>query len=282
MRTILNDYALFQEYLTRARHEGAGEYRLPDMRLDVSVEEFFLEGMKVFVLNRQEHCRGRMLYFHGGGYVSDPIAVHLRFLNRLSRETGWEIWLPVYPKIPWSHAEDSYRLLLQLYRQFTGEAGGWGRGVATAFVGDSAGGALALGMAQVLAQRGDSVPERLLLLSPWLDATLPHLEPEEGREGGVISPAVLREAGRLWAGTWNLKDHRISPIYGSLDGLGQIFLCSGTRDLLHQDAERLNQMAVAAGTPIKYLRRPGLGHLYTLLTAKGLKMDWMEILTFMK
>ena len=67
-------------------------------------------------------------------------------------------------------------------------------------MGDSAGGGLALGLAEVLRDQGDICPEELILISPGVDMTLTNpdipnyvaLDPMLGIDG-------VRRLGEVWA-----------------------------------------------------------------------------------
>ena len=62
--------------------------------------------------------------------------------------------------------------------------------------GDSAGGGLALGLAETLADAGLPQPERIVLLSPWLDLTLSHPDlPAVEAHDPWLSSVGLRVAG---------------------------------------------------------------------------------------
>jgi len=57
----------------------------------------------------------------------------------------------------------------------------------------------------------------------------------------------------------------VSPIHGSLEGLGPITMFSGTRDILNADATRLVRLAAEAGHPLAYFEGKGMIHNYPML-----------------
>ncbi len=87
-------------------------------------------------------------------------------------------------------------------------------------------------------------PYQIILLSPWLDITLSNpginevngFEPLMGIEG-------LRQAGKKYAGEANPNHYLLSPIYGSLEGLGKISVFIGTKDILVADTRKLKALA---------------------------------------
>ena len=80
---------------------------------------------------------------------------------------------------------------------------------------------------------------------------------EVGTRDPMLSIARLRRAGELYAGELDLKDPRVSPIYGELRGLGPITVLVGTRDLLLHDSRRLRDLAEAAGIQVTYHEEAG-------------------------
>jgi acetyl esterase/lipase len=70
----------------------------------------------------------------------------------------------------------------------------------------------------------------------------------------------LAEAGRRYAGPLEVRDPRVSPIFGAFDGLAPMVVFIGTRDVLLPDARRLRKAATAAGVRMDYWEYPGMIH----------------------
>ena len=105
--------------------------------------------------------------------------------------------VPLYGLAPQHTYRDAYPFVHAVYRELAQEAPPGG----VVLLGDSAGGGLALGLAQDLLAGGERRPDRLVLLSPWLDLTLGHPRiPEYERYDPWLARAGLVEAGLAWAG----------------------------------------------------------------------------------
>jgi acetyl esterase/lipase len=131
--------------------------------------------------------------------------------------------------------------------------------------GDSAGGALALAIAQQLREEGRPQPARLVLISPWLDITLEDpISVVLDEYDPMLGIAGLREAGRMYAEGADPHDPRISPLYADLTGLGPFSLFIGTRDLLLPDARRFATRAREAGIDVDYGEYPGMFHNWVM------------------
>ncbi len=62
------------------------------------------------------------------------------------------------------------------------------------------------------------------------------------KEDNLLSIAGLKSAGQKYAANLDLKDFRVSPVYGDLTGLCRISLFTGTRDILNADAQKFKQL----------------------------------------
>ena len=132
-------------------------------------------------------------------------------------------------------------------------------------MGDSAGGGLTLFLAQRLAHLGRPQPRRLVLFAPWLDLTTSHpaIAERESQDPFLSAPG-LREAARLYAPGLDLRDPRVSPLFGDLRGLAPISVFTGTRDVLLTDSRRLRERIQHTGAGIDYEEYPGMFHGWML------------------
>ncbi|MFJ8856399.1 alpha/beta hydrolase fold domain-containing protein [Streptomyces sp. NPDC102437] len=136
---------------------------------------------------------------------------------------------------------------------------------AVTVTGDSAGGDLALAAVQHLVHRGETPPDRLVLISPWLDVTLDDPASLE-MDDPLLSVAGSRACERLWAGDLNPADPMASPMFGPLTALPPITVYAGTLDVLYPDAARLAERARAEGAAVDIVVREGLVHTWSLFT----------------
>jgi acetyl esterase/lipase len=149
-------------------------------------------------------------------------------------------------------------------------------------MGDSAGGGIALALAQLLRDRHMPRPEHIVLLSPWLDATMSNPEIREiDPVDTLLDIQGLADAGKLYAGPLDPADPMVSPINGSLAGLGLITVFIGTHDLFLADCRRLRALAEAHAIKIDYREYANMVHtwmLYSLPEARQTKKEIIELL----
>jgi acetyl esterase/lipase len=202
-------------------------------------------------------ARGRhVLYLHGGGYVGEISVHHWRFLARLVRASGATVTVPIYTLAPHATARE-------VVAEVTGVQGEL---AAPVVMGDSAGGGLALAVAQAARAQARDGPRELVLLSPLVDATLsnPEIAAVAPRDP-MLGVEAVALAGALYAGRDGSAGALASPINGDLAGLGHVTILIGTRDVLLPDARRLRDGLQAAGTPVTYIEEHEMLHDWMLL-----------------
>jgi epsilon-lactone hydrolase len=250
------------------------------LRRHLRIEKRICHGWPVFVLDpragRSDH---RVLYLHGGAYVHGPFGAHWRIISRLIQRTRAQVTVPLYPLAPRHTWRDALRLLEQVYAEMATQQ----NTANITFTGDSAGGGLALAFAQVLREKAQPLPGKLVLLSPWLDVTFS--DPKQLELAGIdrmLATPGPRWAGRVWAGDLPPEDPRVSPLFGSLSGLPPIALFTGTADLLNSDARRLKTKAKSEGATLEFHEYEGLFHVWMAAPIPEAKKALDEIAAFIR
>ena len=227
-------------------------------------QEIELNGRKVWTISpKYNKSDVTILYFHGGAYVFNISRLHWSFIWQLIKKTNATIVVPDYPLAPEATYSETYNFIGDLYSELT--AGSTRKKIV--FMGDSAGGGLAFGYAQQLKIENRNQPDQLILFSPWLDVTMtnPDIKPIE-KEDKILSVEGLREAAREYAGSTDLKDYRLSPLYGSFTGLCSISVFAGTKDILYPDAQKFRQLMKDQSTSFNWFEYPGMFHDWVIIT----------------
>ena len=210
---------------------------------------------------RAQPVGSRVVYLHGGGYTAEVSPRHWRFVRQIAERCEAEVTVPIYPLAPTATAEETVPLVGRILDEACVRAGAQ----PVVAMGDSAGGGLALAVAQRRLAAG-LPPPRLILISPWLDATLADpavadIEPNDG----LLGRPGLAESARMYAGDLRLDDPLVSPLFGPVAGLADIDVFTGTADLLNPDAHRLAQRCADAGVTCRVHEASGMPHVYPLL-----------------
>lgn len=229
---------------------------------DLTVSDDSSSGMPVYDLRPSTGEPGRRIfYLHGGSYTFEISPFHWRFLGELARSAPAHITVPIYPLAPETTAASTVSTVTDLLEQYLGAH----PDERIVLMGDSAGGGMSLAVAEQLRDRGKQ-PAQIVLLSPWLDVTMsdprqPAIEPKDR----MLGLAALAYYGGCYAGALDVRDPRVSPLYGDLTGLAPIDVFIGTHDVLWIDALRLAEEAKKHGATVRLHEAPSMQHAYPIL-----------------
>lgn len=200
-----------------------------------------------------------MLYWHGGGYVYPAATAHWSFLVHMAEVYGWRIVAPLYPLAPKADVGKVTGFAIDLYTDFLAAQAG------RAFLmgGDSAGGGLTAATAMAARDAGLALPEKLLLICPWLAADPSHPDqPTIEQRDAILTIRGIKEAGAMYAGTAGTADPRVSPINADWSGLPPILAFGGGDDILVVDGR-----ALKAKLPmVDYVEEAGMIHDWPIFT----------------
>jgi monoterpene epsilon-lactone hydrolase len=223
--------------------------------------------------------RHTVVYLHGGGFVAPLDPFHLRYVTRLAVALQARVVLPDYPLAPEHTWRDSHEALADLTARWAADS----RDLVLA--GDSAGGGIALALAQTLRDRGGPQPSHLLLHSPWVDLTSSTPEtPEFSALDPWLFLGKLHAYAAWWAGSAaDLGRAEVSPGLASLDGLPPALMFCGTRDTLAPGCRLLARRAAHADWDLTYVEVPDLIHVYPLLPLiPEARAAWRRTLEFLR
>lgn len=217
-----------------------------------------------------------ILFYHGGSYcVGFTAPFHFEAAALIAREimVPCQLLMVDYPLVPNVNHETLFDLLEEHYRQVVAEL--LPKGCKVVLMGDSAGGGIALILAQRLTaikDKGDGMalhqPDCIVLMSPWLDVSMTN---PACAELAAVDPFLdvngLRKAGELLAdGLITTKDPKVSPLYGSMRGLPPINLWTSTHDILLPDSRSLRDKFKneKVASTLRYFERKGLMHCFVI------------------
>ena len=142
-----------------------------------------------------------------------------------------------------------------------------------AFMGDSAGGGLALATLHKLRDDGDPLPAAAVAVSPWTDLALTGASLQANAAADPMLHAALLPAlaNDYLAGADPMHPYA-SPLYGDASRLPPILIQVGSDEILHDDAVRMADKLRAAGRDIEievWPRMPHAWHLFARLLPEG-------------
>ncbi|MFE3541928.1 alpha/beta hydrolase [Nocardia sp. NPDC059177] len=208
-----------------------------------------------------ERAAGAILYLHGGGYVVGSLTTHRSLVAHLARESSCAVYSLDYrlaPEHPFpAGLDDAEAAFLELVDNV-----GY-RPEQICLAGDSAGGGLALALAQRLLERHAMTPAALGLIAPWVDPTQP---PAKDRDL-VINRAWSQACAAHYLGDAAVTEPGYAPLLGNLIGLPPTYVQVDVSELLHDQCRRLVSALRGAGVHVRFTETRGLWHVAQLQAA---------------
>jgi acetyl esterase/lipase len=234
-----------------------------------------IDGHLVWTIAPKQNASGKhIIYLHGGAYVNSFAPQHWDFMSKLVDMLSCTITAPNYPHAPEHNVNDVFALMLPLYNELAASAGSSN----ITIMGDSSGGGISLALAQRLREDGHDQPGHVVLLSPWLDATLANPEIAEfDKIDPFLGVAGLKYGGEVYARDVDPKSYLVSPVYGSLKDLAPVTLFIGTRDILYPDCRKLRDKAAGEGVRLDYREYDQMVHNWMLGPMPEAKQALAEI-----
>ncbi len=213
----------------------------------------------------------RLLYLHGGGYVSGSGANYLPLAAEISRAARCAVLLPDYrlaPEHPFpAGLEDCLAAFLWM---ITNGPNGPSPARATCIAGDSAGGGLTLATLLALRDRSQPLPNGGIALSAFTDLTLASQSIQSQAENELfMHPSCLPRFVELYLGTdqdWYelARNPLVSPVFGDYRGLPPLLIQVGEYEVIHDDSLRVADKARADGVDVTLQGWPGQVHVFQI------------------
>lgn len=274
----LADYDTGMKFLGRDRKNGPARPGRWFAKHSV-INQHQIDGHKIYEIEpKQEESKRHIFYLHGGGYAFNIVFVHWAMIKKLIKATGASATVPLYPLAPEHDWSQSYPVVMQAYERAADKYGAEN----ITIMGDSAGGGYSLGLAQMLRDQGKPMPGKIILLSPWLDATASDpLQQELEKHDVLLSVQGAQTAGQFWAGEGNNPaTFPVSPLFAAIDRLPPIALFAGSHDVLYADALRLKEKAAAQDIDIALHVGEEMQHVWMLLPIREAKVAQAQIIDF--
>ncbi len=217
-----------------------------DIPLDGAMERRSIGGVAVYVAVPATPASGDgdrvFLDIHGGALVfgaGEACAAFTRQTLARVKMTTWGVDYRMPPEHPYPAPLDD---CLAVYRSLLGEYPPQSIIVG----GVSAGGNLAAALMLRAKDEGLPMPAGLALLSPEVDLT----ESGDSFQTLLGVDSILRQSLAdsisVYAGSNDLRNPYLSPIFGAVDGFPPTFVQAGTRDLFLSNAVRMHRRLRAA------------------------------------
>jgi epsilon-lactone hydrolase len=237
-----------------------------------------VNGVPVDTLHPAIPAGLHIIHLHGGAFFTGSRRTHRALASELCVRAQATVHLPDYrlaPEHPWPAAPDD---VMAVWRSLRAQV----PAAQIVLSGDSAGCALALGLAQTLRDRGEAGPAALLLISPYLDLSLtaPSIRALRTLDP-MVTEHALRRGGDAYRGDIPAADPRVSPLFGGLQELPPSLVQVGSDEILLDDARRFALQAQRAGSTVRLQEWPGAWHDFQLfaraLPSASLALDELAL-----
>ena len=155
----------------------------------------------------------------------------------------------LYPRAPEHDAADALRVARAAYGTLADRYGVGG----VLPIGTSAGGGLAIALMAALRDEGGGTPPCAVLLSPGVDMTLEHPVEHLEESDVLVSTEHVRSAGRVYGGALGSDHPTVSPLFGDLGDLPNMYVFVGGAELLRSSIEAFAGKATEGGTEVRLI-----------------------------
>ena len=206
----------------------------------------------------------RLLYLHGGGFISGNGAFYLTLAARISSAAGCAVLLPDYrlgPEFPFPAALEDCS---HAYDWMLANGPDAPTPARAAFIaGDSAGGGLTLSTLLARRDRGLSLPRGAVTLSAFTDLTLQAGSIRlEGDKDPIMHPNCLPEFVKRYLGDTDPHNPLASPVFGDYRGLPPLLIQVGEHEIIRDDSCQTAEQAQAAGVDATLEVWEGMFHVF--------------------
>lgn len=245
----------------------------------LNIEEQFIDGFQVLTIFKNNSKNKHIIFLHGGAYVMKAVKGHKTIIETMAKKYNLKVTFIDYPLAPENDIQKAHEILIKTYKKITLKY----KDDDFFLFGDSSGGGLALSFLQQLKNINDvPFPKKTVLMSPWVDVSMSNSKIKDFEKKDPLLPLNgLIATGKQFAGSLDTQNPLISPIYGNMDNLKEIFLIFGTNEILYPDCLKLEKLLKNSnGTKIKTKIGKNLCHDWILAPLKETKVTIDEICNF--
>jgi len=203
-----------------------------------------------------------LVYTHGGAYTMFSARSTLISSAPMSHATGLRVISVDYTTAPFARWDEIQEQVVSVFKGLLEQ--GY-RMEDIALYGDSAGGGLAISTVLNLRDRGMGMPAAVALLSPWADLsyTGDSMHTLESTDPSLHYDPLLKNSAEAFADGLDLKDPRVSPLYGDfIKGFSPALITEGTKCIFLSTSVRMYQALEAAGQEAKLDVYEGMWHVF--------------------
>ena len=243
------------------------------------LRKFKVSNTLITEIGLHKNSEKLLIFVHGGAFISGPAQHHWDTLKKIAQHTNYKIWMCDYPKAPENkiaHISKNidlvYELALESYLPNK-----------IYLIGDSVGGTLITSLLQRLIIKNIKIPNKIILISPVMDASMsnPEIEKVDPIDPMLSKKGVL-SAKKMCIENNDLKNVLISPLYGNFESFPKTFLFLAENDITHPDQKLAAQKFMRAKVNLQIIEGKNMPHIWPLLPVmKEAKIALNEIISIL-
>lgn len=266
LSTLPSDVAGVEDARAGMLHDAPGVAG-PPLPL-AEVRDVDAAGVPARLFRPEAATGGVLLFMHGGGFAIGSVETHDGLCRELAKGSGATVLSVEYrlaPEYPYPAALDDCDTAWYWLRSASDELGlDFDR---VALAGDSAGGALAAGLALRLRDRREPPARLQALVYPCLDPTLASASATEFSCGYRLTRANMRWFWRAYLGGAEPTPDAAPALAEDLRGLPPALVITASHDILRDEGEAYGARLRAAGVPAEVVRVGGTLHGFLRFSA---------------
>ncbi len=228
-----------------------------------------------------------IVLFHGGGFVIPLVDAYREIAIHYSKMAGGaEVFIIDYCHAPKNKAPVALEEVARIYEWVLNQ--GY-QSENIMFIGDSAGGNLAITATMYLRDNHKSLPKGVIAISPW--ACIEQF-PQSRKKNRYKDVLIGENASKMYYEVMessyfsneDLKQPYVSPVYGNYNGFPSLLIQTGGDEILLDDSIMVAKAAQKAGVDVIHTIYEGQSHDFPLFlpdTKEGIAA-WNEMRSFVK
>ncbi|WP_031936713.1 alpha/beta hydrolase [Prescottella defluvii] len=240
--------------------------RLPRPR-GVRIEPMTLGGVPSELIRHHREASDALagatiLYFHGGGFVFCGLATHRSLCAVLAARAGIPVISVEYRQLPYGGIGTSIHDAMAAYTELLGTCADPTKIIVA---GDSAGGYLAMKVAELAATRGMITPAAVIGYSPLLNLALEKHDPDYMRRDAYLPMSQVEKLKDKWVSGPDPIVGADSPIEADPHLYPPSFFSVAQYELLRPDVETMTALLEDAGQAVETHVWSGQIHAYPVM-----------------
>jgi epsilon-lactone hydrolase len=233
----------------------------------LTIQEVSLPNCGGWLFTKEGNPSDKVVYYiHGGGFTGACTRERMRFVSTMVKRLGYNVFSIDYRLAPefkqpsaLNDCLDGYAHLLKSYQSQN-----------IVYVGESAGGTLALTLAMLARDRGLPAPKAIYANSPatQLADITDSYRRFSLKKDFIVTSTIIPNLEGIYCEKKDAKDPYVSPLYGNLKDLPPITITASQCECLLDDAVMMYGALKAAGNDCRFMSYPGLWHAFIMSPQK--------------